>query len=85
VVLHGPDRIYLEGQKWPRETNETAAVRSAMAAAAATAPYSEDRTRITIRDTKFYPACGDLLQEVGAPWESACPPSYFSRSPDHLH
>lgn len=65
-MVRGSERIYVKGHKWPPEGNETGAVRSAMAAAAATAPYSKSVTRITMRDAKYYPACANLLKEVAA-------------------
>lgn len=76
-MLRGSDRVYLQGNKWLSGANETALTRSFMAAAATAAPYSEDMTRVTLRDSRFYPACSDLLQEVCAAREGrACQPAF---------
>jgi hypothetical protein len=77
LVMEGDEQLYVHGETFPRKGNETAYMEAAVARAAETAPHTDQRFRITLRNSLTWSKCTDLLQQLRDPraaaggWHSA--------------
>eukprot|EP00962_Isochrysis_galbana_P031214 scaffold10163_cov108-Isochrysis_galbana.AAC.9 len=71
--MEGDEQLHLYGKTFPegRSTNETAYMEAALARAAETAAHTDQRFRITFRNTPTWPSCTDLIRQLRDPRAAA--------------